>query len=386
MKNNFRVATSTFVVFTLIIAALSIGYLVDAREKVKSAEAMTKAASSFLSLLNADQKAKATFALTDAERMNWHFVPMDRKGLTLKDMNDAQKSAAMELLKASLSQRGNFKATSIISLEPVLQVIEGPTQKFPRDPGLYYVSIFGDPSKGDWGWRFEGHHLSHNFTVIKGKVVVEAPAFYGTNPAEVFQDIPQKGLRVLGAEEDLGRALITAFDEKQRKVAIYDAKAPGDMLTFDHKEAKPLEKLGIKASEMNPKQFSMLEKLVEEYVANVPDDVAGARRAKFKSAKKDEIYFAWSGAIERTDKSYTLDARDLAPSAARPNLTGKLQGHYYRIQTPTFLIEYNNTQNNSNHIHSVWRDFSGDWGRDLLAEHYQEFPHNQVASVEKKTK
>jgi Protein of unknown function (DUF3500) len=365
---------------------LTIGHLVDARGKAKSAEAMSKAASSFLSLLNAEQKAKATFALTDAERMNWHFVPMDRKGLTLKDMNDAQKAAAMELLKSSLSQRGNFKATSIISLEPVLQVIEGSTRRFPRDPGLYYISIFGDPSKGDWGWRFEGHHLSHNFTVVKGKAVIEAPAFYGTNPAEVFADVPQKGMRVLGAEEDLGRALITALDEKQRKVAIYDAKAPGDMLTFDHKEAKPQDKVGITASQLNGKQFAMLEKLVEEYVSNVPDDVASARRAKFKSAKKEEIYFAWSGAIERTDKSYTLDTRDLAPGAARPNLTGKLQGHYYRIQTPTFLIEYNNTQNNSNHIHSVWRDFTGDWGRDLLAEHYQEFPHNQVASAEKKTK
>lgn len=386
MKNRFRVATSTLVVFTLVIAALGIGYLVDARAKAKSADAMTKAATSFLALLNADQKAKATFALTDAERMNWHFVPMDRKGLTLKDMNDAQKAAAMELLKSSLSQRGNFKATSIISLEPVLQVIEGPTRRFPRDPGLYYISIFGDPSKGDWGWRFEGHHLSHNFTVVKGKAVIEAPAFYGTNPAEVFADVPQKGMRVLGAEEDLGRALITALDEKQRKTAIYDAKAPGDMLTFDHREAKPQDKVGIKASELNGKQFSMLEKLVDEYVNNVPEDVASARKAKFKSAKKDEIYFAWSGAIERTDKSYQLDARDLAPGAARPNLTGKLQGHYYRIQTPTFLIEYNNTQNNSNHIHSVWRDFAGDWGRDLLAEHYQEFHHNQVASAEKKTK
>lgn len=385
MKNKFRVATSTFVVFTLVIAALSIGYLVDAREKAKTAEAMTMAATKFVSLLNADQKAKASFAMADAERKNWHFVPLDRKGLTLKDMNDAQKAAAMDLLKASLSQKGNFKATSIISLEPVLATIEGPTRRFPRDPGLYYVSIFGEPGKGDWGWRFEGHHQSHNFTILKGKVVVEAPAFFGTNPAEVFQDIPQKGLRVLAAEEDLGRALITALDEKQRKLAIYDAKAPGDILSLDQRETKPLEKLGIKASALNGKQFSMLEKLVEEYVGNVPDEMASARRAKFKSSKKDEIYFAWSGPIERTDKTYQLDARDMAPGA-KPNLTGKLQGHYYRIQTPTFLIEYNNTQNNSNHIHSVWRDFNGDWGRDLLAEHYQEFPHDQVALEQKKTK
>ena len=378
MKIKSRFAPATLIAFLVILVTLFVGVIVDGREKAKSAEAMSKAAQSFLASLTPEQKATASYSLTDEQRFTWNFTPVPRKGLPLKEMTEAQRKLAMELLKTSLSQRGYSKATSIMGLEPVLAQIEGPARRFPRDPELYFFTVFGDPAKnGDWGWRFEGHHVSQNFTVAKGKIVIDAPSFYGTNPAEVLADVPQKGLRVLGAEEDLGRALIKALDDKQRKVAIYDEKAPGDIITMNQKDAKPLDKVGIKANALNGKQFAMLEKIVEEYLGNVTDDVAAARRAKFKSAKKDEIYFAWSGPIERTDKTYKLDARDLGTQAAAPSVAGKLQGHYYRIQAPSFLIEYDNTQNNANHIHSVWRDFNGDWGRDLLAEHYRATDHSQ---------
>lgn len=376
MKIKHRYSPATIIVFFTVIAIITAAVIVDGRAKAKSAETMAKAAQNFLATLTPEQKAKATYGFNDEQRLDWHFVPLDRKGLPLKEMNEIQRKAAMELLKSALSQRGFFKASSIISLEPVLAEIEGPNRKFPRDPQLYYVTIFGDPSKNEaWGWRFEGHHISQNFTVTKGKAIVDAPAFFGTNPAEVFLEGPKKGLRVLGAEEDLGRELITNLDAGQKKKAIYDPKAPGDILSFDKRSAQPLDKVGIKASELNSKQTQMLDKIIDEYLNNVPEDVAAARRAKIKNAKKDEIYFAWSGAIERKDKTYKLDNRDLNTTATGVTADGKLQGHYYRIQGPAFLIEYDNTQNNANHIHSVWRDFNGDWGRDLLSEHYQSTTH-----------
>jgi hypothetical protein len=170
-----------------------------------------------------------------------------------------------------------------------------------------------------------------------------------------------------------------ALDEKQRKQAIYDPKAPSDILSFDKRSVKPLEEVGIKASELNGKQYAMLEKLMEQYMGNVPDDVAALRRAKLKNTKKDQLLFAWAGPVAKAQGGYQLEARDQTAAAAPTGQTLGFQGHYYRVQTPTFLIEYDNTQNNANHIHSVWRDFSGDWGRDLLAEHYQTTKHQSAA-------
>lgn len=380
MKITTRFTTSTLIASIIVLALLITGIIVDAKMKARAADAMAKAAQGFLSTLSPEQKAKATYRFSDDQRLDWHFVPLDRKGLPLKEMNDTQRKAAMNLLNSALSQSGYKKATTIISLEPILAEIEGPNRRFPRDPQLYYVTIFGEPGKGDWGFRFEGHHISQNFTVTKGKMVVDAPSFFGTNPAQVLSG-PQKGLRVLGAEEDLGRALVMALDEKQKAKAIYDPKAPSDILSFDKRTIAPLENVGIKAGDLTAKQYTMLEKLIEEYIGNVPDDVAAARRAKLKAAKKEEIVFAWAGPVEKAKGGYTLEAHNQTTPVPTGQTLG-FQGHYYRIQTPTFLIEYDNTQNNANHIHSVWRDFNGDWGRDLLAEHYQSTKH-QSASLQR---
>lgn len=385
MKIKTRFVPSSLIIFVSIIAILLAGVLVNAREKAKSAEAMAKAAQSFLATLTPEQKAKATFDFDNDQRFDWHFVPLERKGLPLKEMNEDQRKAAMALLQSALSTKGFTKASNIISLEPVLAQLEGPNRRFPRDPQLYYVTVFGKPDKNStWGWRFEGHHISQNFTVTKGNLVIDAPSFFGTNPAEILADMPRKGLKVLGAEEDLGRALIKALDDRQRQKTIYDQKAPADIITFDKRAAQPLEKVGIKASELSSAQYSMLAKLAEEYIGNVPDDVAALRRAKFKNAKKDEIYFAWSGPVDKVPSSYKLEAHNQQPGFIPTGETMGFQGHYYRIQGPSFLIEYDNTQNNANHIHSVWRDFNGDWGKDLLAEHYQQNPHGNLVSQNRK--
>lgn len=257
-------------------------------------------------------------------------------------MKPYQRQLAMAMLGAGLSQRGFIKAVTIMSLDEILLVVE-PTPR--RDPDNYYISIFGEPSeKGEWGYRFEGHHVSQNFTLVDGKVQ-GAPSFFGSNPAEV-KDGPRKGLRVLAAEEDLALATVNSLTPEQRKVAIYDAKAPSDVITTNTREAALKGQAnGLSASAMTPAQRAKLQDLLEEYCSNMPDEVAALREAQIKKAGTN-IWFAWAGGTERD------------------------QPNYYRVQTADFLVEFDKTQSNGNHIHSVWRDFKGDFGRDLLADHY----------------
>lgn len=331
--------------FRLGAAALGIMLLTSAYHRLNSSALMAETANRFLASLTPEQRAKATFTFQEEERQNWHFVPIERKGLALREMNSAQKHLATALLSAGLSQQGFVKAETIMSLEDVLKAIEHGTGP-ERDPEKYYISIFGAPSAdGTWGYRVEGHHLSQNYTVVAGRVV-GAPSFFGSNPAEVREG-PRKGLRALGAEEDLGRAVIQSLDPAERKIAIVDPVAYKDIITFDSRQAALKgQPSGLLASKMNPKQFDLLMNLLEEYARNMPDQIAEAREAQIKKAGKD-IYFAWAGGIEKGEP------------------------HYYRVQTAAFLIEYDDTQNNANHIHSVWRDFNGDFGLDLLKLHYQ---------------
>jgi hypothetical protein len=220
-----------------------------------------------------------------------------------------------------------------------------------RDPELYFVSIFGDPSgSGPWGWRFEGHHLSLNYTILDGAPVAWAPAFLGANPAEVREG-SRVGLRALAPEEDLARALVRSLDDAQRRAAVVDVEAPSDIITGNALEIDPLEPAGISISDLNPPQVDQLVRLIDEYLGRMSDDLAASRRARLESSDLSRIGFAWAGSLE----------------VGEP--------HYYRVQGPSFLIEYDNTQNNANHIHSVWRDFDGDFGRDLLREHYDAHPH-----------
>lgn len=322
-----------------------------------SGPTMAETARRFLHALSPEQLAKAKFAFEDNERNFFHYIPSDdfpktlkrpRAGLALIEMSPHQKHLAAALLSAGLSQTGYIKATTIMSLEEVLRVIEGDSGER-RNPEKYHFSIFGEPSmKGVWGYRIEGHHVSLHFTVIDG-VATGNPTFFGSNPAEVRTG-PLKGLRVLANEEDKARALLDSLTADQKKLAIVDPTAYRDILTAASRMAAiDGAPSGLHASKMNTGQRRMLEALIAEYIDNLPAELAEQRRARLRAAR-GEIWFAWAGVEPRGGP------------------------HYYRVQTPTFLIEYDNTQNRANHIHSVWRDFKGDWGEDLLKKHYETSP------------
>ena len=292
-----------------------------------------------------EQRAKATFAWGSDERLNWQFVPVERKGVQLRELNVAQQHLAHGLLGTALSHRGHLKATTIMSLEQVLQDIEGPNRRFPRDPGIYHVSVFGKPgSEGAWGWRFEGHHLSLNFTVADGKVVSGTPNFMGTNPAEVRVG-SRAGLRALGGEEDHGRSLLEGLPAELKAKAIIDPKAPDDILTSNARKAQLADPRGVAIGDMPAASKAAAVSLIREYVGRLRDDVAAAEMAKIEKAGVDAVRFAWAGSI------------------------AKGQRHYYRLVGPTFLLEYDNTQNDANHVHAVWRNPENDFGLDVLADH-----------------
>jgi len=248
-----------------------------------------------------------------------------------------------------LSQRGFVKATTIMSLDLVLFDMEKKNPK--RNPEGYYVSIFGIPgATNDWGWRVEGHHLSINFTLANGQDISTTPMFFGSNPGEVREG-PRKGLRVLANEEDLGRQLVKSFSDEQRKLAIFSANAPKEIITGNSRKVTALELVGLPLEKMTMGQRELLTKLIKEYLSRVRSDLAKTDWAKIEKAGVEKIYFGWAGGIERGEK------------------------HYYRIQGPTFLMEYDNTQNDANHVHTVWRDFENDFGEDILRKHYEQTKH-----------
>jgi hypothetical protein len=332
----------------LVASALIIAPALE-RSSSRATVEMARAATSFVASLTAEQRTKAQFEFGDAERLNWHFIPRERRGLPLKEMTAAQKELARGLLQAGLSQRGYLKASTIMELDLVLREMGG--NPAVRDPELYYFSVFGAPAAGrPWGWRIEGHHLSVNFTVIDGAPVATSPSFFGANPAEVREG-SRRGLRVLAAEEDLARQLITALDSAQRAVATIPGAAPRDIITGNAAAVNPLSPVGIPVSQLRPQQATLLVGVINEYLSRMADRIAGERRARLERTDFSRVTFAWAGPVERG------------------------QPHYYRIQGPSFLIEFDNTQNNANHVHSVWRDFEGDFGRDLLREHYRDAPH-----------
>jgi hypothetical protein len=267
----------------------------------------------------------------------------------MKEMKPAQLRLANALLATGLSQRGFVAAETIMSLEQILLDTEkgsGPT----RDPELYFVSIFGEPKDGaTWGWRVEGHHLSLNFTVVSGRVAVGAPSFYGTNPHLVRQG-PRAGLRVLDKEEDLGLALVKSLDGDRLKKAIIAEQAFPDIITMASRkvEREKLTPDGLSAKEMNETQQTALIRLVVAYAQRNRPELANKDLERIEKAGWEKVNFAWAGKTE----------------AGQPS--------YYRVMGPTFLLEYDNTQNNANHVHSVWRDLENDFGEDLLKRHYEQ--------------
>src|SRR5262245_45503531 len=353
-----RFRSSRLLLVAGCVVALVAGTVISAQ---RSSGTMASAASALVNSLSADQRLKAMFPFQSNERLHWNFIPSEmfpRNGLLMKDMSETQRKLVHNLLKSALSQRGYMTASEIMDLESTLGDLERreresgrAAESMVRDPLKYYVSIFGTPStKETWSWRVEGHHVSLHFTIVNGSLVASSPTFFGSNPAEVREG-PKKGLRILGDQEDTARDLLMALNDSQRAKAIIQHVALNEIVTTNKLDSSPLSPVGIPAASVTPPQREILMKVVNVYISKMADDIAADRTAKVQKAGVDKIAFAWAGEIERGKK------------------------HYYRVQGPTFLIEHDNTQNDGNHVHSVWRDFNGDFGRDLLREHVASVAH-----------
>jgi hypothetical protein len=306
----------------------------------------------FLNSLDKEQRAKAQLEFDNPLKSNWHFIPgsmWPRAGIPLGELDKSQKRLFMAFLESSLSAKGYQKTMKIIDLEKVLREISGDSVM--RDPEKYFVAFFGDPENDSlWAWSFEGHHISLNFAVVNGKTAI-APRFLGANPA-VIATGPRKGEQTLGREENLGLELVNSLTGDQKRMAIFQKKPFFGITTANSIEVGPLSPVGIPFGELNEQQQETLLELITEYLSTVTDDLAFERMENLKREEINALRFGWAGAIE-------------------PGL-----GHYYRIQGKSFLIEFDNTQGNANHIHSVWRDFNGDFGRDLIREHYSNSNHH----------
>ena len=330
------------------VAAAVLTAGIAATQQSAPASGMSEAANVFLNTLSGEERHTVMFPFDGEDRFDWHFIPRERKGLALKVMTKAQQDAALGLLRSSLSTEGYDKSQMIRELEQILFEREG---RAIRDRELYFFMIFGEPSnEGTWGWRYEGHHISQNWTIVDGRAVASSPQFFGTNPAHV-KDGNMAGTRVLSAEEDHARALLRSLSSSLRSTAIIGDEAPRDILTSNERQAAMQANRGVAFAQLTTEQQGVLWSLIEEYVRVQPVPIADERLANIHAAGVDTIRFAWMGG------------------------TSPGEGHYYRIQGSTFLIEYDNVQNDANHAHSVWRDFDGDFGRDILAAHYERFPH-----------
>ncbi len=336
--------------FTITALCLLVPNFISSAGAHEIASEMTDSANHLLQSLTPKQKTTLVFPIDDELRKDWQFIPMERQGLSLKTLQPNQRLLAMSLIQTALSHRGYSTSLQIMALEHILHEMENNSPK--RDPEKYHLFLFGEPSlKTPWGWRIEGHHLSISITVVENEVVV-TPAFFGSNPGEV-QSGQFKGVRVLGKEEDLGRGLVKALTTEQLALAVFSQKAPRDVINGPGREAAVLTPKGLSASKMTDEQKSMLRQIVDSHLNKCRAELAANDWKKIEAGGFDQLHFAWAGQLER----------------GKP--------HYYRVQGPSFILEYDNTQNKANHVHAVWRDFKNDFGQDLLKQHYQSKKHSK---------
>jgi len=306
----------------------------------------------FLEALDQDQLKKTVHQFDDESKTYWHFFPgsmVPRTGLSLAELNTQQRSLLNTLLQSSLSKSGYDKAHKIMDLENVMLAISNDSVK--RDSKKYYVAFYGNPKNDTlWAWSFEGHHLSFNFTTLDEKVSF-APRFMGASPAKILSG-PRKGERTLHKEEDLGFKLINLLSAEQKEIAIFQQAALPEIVTFNAIKVDPLDPKGIRFGDLTHDQQQVFIELIREYLSTMKKEQATKRLEEIKQNELDDIRFGWAGALEAGI------------------------GHYYVIQGKSFIIEFDNTQGNANHIHSVWRDFDGDFGRDLIQEHYKNAAHH----------
>jgi Protein of unknown function (DUF3500) len=306
---------------------------------------MARLAGAWLECLSEEQRRAARWPFDDAERLNWHYVPRPRHGVPIKAMGRTARAALDRLLRHALSEAGYDKATGIMRLEEALGAIED-RREF-RDPENYSVTLFGEPGQGPWGWRIEGHHLSLNLTMTADGALAVVPAFWGSNPARVPDGYPMAGHRVLGRETDLAYELIRGLDEPAREQAIIAQGSLGNIVTGPERADLLLEPRGLLLAAMPEGMRHLALELVATYARNLRAELAEAELARVREAEVEKIRFAWGGPLE----------------------TG--HAHYFRLHGPITLIEFDNTQNDANHIHSVWHDLERDFGRDLLGDHYR---------------
>lgn len=316
--------------------------------QINSNKAVTNAADKFVKSLSDELKSEAVFVLSSEERYHWFYTPVPRKGLDFRKLNASQKILARNLLHESLSESGEKTALAIMQLESVLHVLEKrPADSDHRDPEKYYFSIFGNPDPmKPWGWRIEGHHLSLNYSSVDGKIQSATPLFFGTNPAIVPAGMPvAEGTEVLKKETQMGFDFLKSLSPSQKSSAKIAEKAPYDVVSSNNKVAEINQNEGLAYSELTPDQQKALMAIITHYVRRAPAGFSKELLEKTEAAGLANLHFVWMGGEKWGE------------------------GHYYRIHNPVLLIEYDCTQNNANHVHSVVRDLTNDWGGDIIGMH-----------------
>ncbi len=343
---NFKLLTLFFTTIAFLAASISCASKTELN--------MQKAAENFLNSLTDSQKKEAFAEFSHKNRTDWVFLPdkyikpeKTRFGLTLKKMSDEQQKLAFELLNSALSAKGQLTVSQVRYLEDfLLQTTKDPI----RDSSLYYVSIFGTPSDHHtWGWTFEGHHLSINITLVNGKELSLTPAFYGSNPG-IIKEGEKKGLQALAGEENIAREIAKSLSKEQLTKAEIFKGAPKDIFSLDFTKIEREKfdvKNGLPYSEMTDAQKEKIKELIKVYIEKFRPELL-ARLDNSPLSELDSLVFVWVGETE----------------PGKPN--------YYRLVTKNHLIEYDNVQNEANHPHTVWREFDGDFGADLLKKHHQE--------------
>lgn len=344
-KKTIRVLMALLSIFSFV---LLIPFALTAQNNTADFSSALTVIHSFDSI----QKTKSVFPFDEMSRYDWNYLPpslIPRRGVCLKDLDSTQKKNVYALLKRFLSEKGFSQTQDIMNNEYYLKELE--PNMIHRIPENHFIAFYGNPGKDSvWGWKFSGHHIALNFTIVNGKLAF-TPVFFGVYPAEIKEG-KNKGRRIIKDEEDTGFALINMLTSEQKLKAIFQSKAFNDIVTTNSIQVGPLNPVGILARDLNQQQKSLLNKLIACHLSSMPTEIAEMRMKRIVAEDFDEIRFGWAGGLTKGIP------------------------HYYRIQGKTFLIEFDNTTHNANHIHIVWRDFNGDFGVDLLNEHYKKSKHH----------
>jgi hypothetical protein len=331
---------------TVLAAATLLPFGGASAQTADAGQRIAEAANRFLAALDTAQRLRTLIAFEADNRLDWHYIPRNRSGLSLGEMQPAQAAAARALFASVLNDEGLKLLDGVRLLEGVLREQQGSF----RDPGRYYVSVFGKPGTFPWGWRFEGHHLSLNVTLPAAGHVAVTPFFAGAHPATVH-DGPNRGFRLLGASEDLARQIMAGLTDVQRRSAIISDRSFGEIVASPQRERDLGQPRGLELGQMDPAQRALVEALMDRFLGTLAPDLVAAQKKRVMDQGIAAFRFAWAGS--------------LTPG----------QAHYFRVHGPATVIEHDNTQNGANHIHAVWRDLATDFGRDALADHYRRQPH-----------